>query len=272
MMYGVRLIHGSGDYGTSGMYAVDLVGGDSLGTNVASSTVYASATGEVEWKCADDVQVVVRTYDEAEDNYFVYAHLVDNSSLVLEHTFATGSVMGTLQYGSFTDDCGWSQQLNSVYHIHWMFEPAAGAFKVNNCTITLSDEKFHCGEQTIGGGGWITNMLVYNGTDDPTSPGMSGAPSFWDPLVAVIVNLVLSTANLIPAHNSASIMLTSFLNTAVLGLRLAWILIRGELNIQPLIYIVMFLIAVRIPMMVIWLVFWVIRVLRVIKQLVSPMG
>ena len=268
MMYGVRLIHGSGDYGTSGMYAVDLVGGDSLGTNVASSTVYASAAGEIDYVCADDVSVAVRTYNEATDDYFVYAHLLDNASLELETVFTSGQAIGALRYGTFDDSCGWAEQADSNYHIHLMFEPSGGAYKVGTYTVLLSDKKFHSGDKTYGAGDWIFNNYVHSGYDDPSGAG-SYVPSIWDNIVSGIVVFITGTGNLLPAHNSTSAILRGVMNTVVLFFRLTWILLRGNLNLAPIAVIALFLIGVRIPFWTIKLIFWGIRVFRLLKQSIA---
>jgi hypothetical protein len=49
-VYGPRGVHGSGEYGTSGMLAVDLVGGDDLAGSMFASA-FASDAGTVDYVC-----------------------------------------------------------------------------------------------------------------------------------------------------------------------------------------------------------------------------
>jgi len=268
MQYGPRLIHGSGDYGTTGMYAVDLVGGDSLGTNVASRNIYASALGTVDYVCDDDTSVAVRTVDEGADNTFVYAHLLTNANLVAEHEFAVGAVIGALRYGAFDDTCGWAEQAADIYHVHWMFEPASGTYAVGGYTILLSDGMFHTASTSIGSGGWIINNASGSGADDPGGTG-AFAPSIWDAVVGAISKFVNGIASLLPDHTSASALLGATFNTIMLFFRLVFVLVRGKLNLVPIVAILVYLFATRISQGAVWFVFWAIRVIRLLKQTIA---
>ncbi len=274
MMYGVRLVHGEGDYGTSGMYAVDLVGGPSLGSNVASSSIFASAAGTVDYVCADDHSTAIRTYDAVADNTFVYAHLIDNELLVLDQVFSTGNLIGALQPGTYDDDCGWTEQDPDIYHIHWMFEPADGLYRVGNYTIKLSDKKIHAGDKVYGAGSWILNDSSGTGYDNPGSTGSAGGtPNFWDGITRAIVLRAAKIADALPRPNTAVIStIHSAATTASLFFRLTWILVRGSLHLSFLWLIFGAIIAVRMAFLVPWLVMWVIRVVRQIKQTFSPVG
>jgi hypothetical protein len=261
------LIHGSGEYGTTGMYAVDLVGGDSLGTNIASPAVFASAAGTIDYVCTDDTSVAVRTHDDASDDTFVYAHLLDNANLEMDHSFAAGEQIGSLKYGAFDDTCGWAQQGPLIYHVHWMFEPSGGGYQVGGYTILLSDKKFHKGNAAIGSGGFIINLGSSGGVDDP--PPAVTVPSIWDNVVYAIVSVVKGVAALLPDHNSVSVILRGGLNAIVLFFRLAWLLLRGRLNLAPLAVIALFVLAFRVPYTVTWLIFWGVRVFRILKQTIA---
>lgn len=279
MQYGPRLVHGLGDYGTSGMYAVDLVGGDSLGTNVASDTIFASAAGTVDYVCTDGTSVAIRTHNSSSDDTFVYAHLLSNSNLTMSHVFAANAMLGALKHGGFSDTCGWAEQGPTIYHVHWMFEPSGGSYAVGGYTILLSDKKFHTSQGAIGSGGWLSNSSANPGTGTGTGTGADdpgGAtdivPSFWDPVVAAIVGFVTSTLALLPDHNSASVMLQGAFNAVVLFFRLTWVLVRGNLNLTPIMLIAGFLLLIRVPFAITWLVFFAIRVVRVLKQTFDLMG
>lgn len=273
MQYGPRLIHGSGDYGTSGMYAVDLVGGEAMGTNVASRNVWASARSTISVKCVDDLSVAIVTYDtNPGTNDFVYAHLLDNANLEIEQTFEIGQGVGALRYGSFSGDCGWADQGSTMYHIHWMFRPDdRGAFQVNQYTILLDDQKFHTATETIGAGGWIVNLIGPNG-DGPPGGENNWGTSVWDNIVTAAISMVNGVASLFPDHNSGAVFIVAAINSIDLMTRLAWVLVRSTLNLAPLALVIAYVIASRSFMAIVWLIFWGIRTFRVIKQAFTPGG
>lgn len=269
MQYGSRLIHGLGDYGTSGLYAVDLVGGDGLGTNVAGPYVYASWHGYVDYICNDETSKAAYIIDEVDGNQFVYAHLNAYTTLELEQAVNTGELLGTLRYGTFDDECGWAEQGDNNYHVHWMFEPSLGAYQVAGWTILQSDQKFHNASQAIGAGGWILNSPTANGVDDPTT---SPTPSFWDNVVHALVGFFGVVAGLFPPHNSTTSMLVGIRNVVTLVVRLAWVLLRGKLALSPIVGAALLLLAWRIPLNTIKIAWWCIRVWRQFKQAFNPTG
>lgn len=269
MMYGPRLIHGSGDYGTTGMNAVDWVGGTGMGTNVAPDLVYASQTGTVDYVCTDDTQKAIRTYNASTDDYFVYAHLKSNSNLVLDHVFSQGAGIGSLVHGTFDDSCGWAEQAATVYHVHWMFEPAGGAYAVAGCTLRFADKKWHCGDEVIGAGGWVTNTATGGGADDPAAVS---TPSIWDNIIGAFGQVLSWVIAKFPAHASTSQFLNIFVNTCILVFRLLWLLVRPSLNLVFFVSVLLALFAENLLFGIIWLIFWIIRVIRIIKQTIPVIG
>jgi len=161
MIYGPRGIHGEGDYSTTGMYAVDWVGGDNI-TNSAPAAAYASAAGTIDWVCSDGISVAVRITDGTDT--FVYAHLLDNANLVNGSAFSRGALIGSLKYGSFNDNCGWAQQDVNHYHIHWMFTPRNSHFQAESWILNFGDSQWHNGSAAVGTG------------DSIIGGGGSGAP------------------------------------------------------------------------------------------------
>jgi hypothetical protein len=282
MMYGIRGIHGSGDYGTSGMYAVDFVGGDNLGSNVASNIVYAAASGEIDYVCDDGTALAVRTYNSATGEYLLYAHLLDNSNLTIGHGFSQGQAMGALKYGTFNDTCGWAQQSANNYHLHFMFKPHSGAFQISSCTLLFSDEKFHCGDKVLGIGGWLIggggggqidpeDGGAGTGSDDPASgTGVvgEGAPSFWDNVIIAIITVIdRAVIKLLPEHTSPIQLFRVIFNGISLFFRLVYVLAKGNINLSTVFVLLLFVIAYRFIFWIIWLIFYVIRVVRLIKGL-----
>jgi len=106
-MYGTRGVHG-GAFGTSGMVAVDWVGGNDMGSNVMTDSIYASDSGTVDAVCEDGTSVGIRTYNSTTGEYFAYLHLTDNANLEEDHVFSRGAYIGALRHGSFDDTCGWA--------------------------------------------------------------------------------------------------------------------------------------------------------------------
>lgn len=271
MMYGIRAIHGLGDYGTSGMYAVDLVGGTSMGSGVAGPIVYAADGGTVDYVCNDDTTVAIRTHNGTTGDYFVYAHMLDNANLLIDHVFGHGGAIGTLKSGKFTDTCGWADQANSVYHLHFMFKPSNGSMKIAGYTLTFSDKKFHTADKAIGTGGWLAGGGGGGGgLDDPSAiHGSSGGFNFWDQFLLGIVTFVTGTSNLMPEHNSPTVFLHSVFNTIVLVMKLAWILLRNNINLGLTTFLLLSAFAVNGFTWIIYAIFWVIRVVRLIKQTIA---
>jgi hypothetical protein len=236
MLYGPRAVHGSGDYGTSGMLAVDLVSGDDLGASAAPPYAYASDSGTIDYICDDGTTVAVRTHNATTDDYFLYAHLLDNASLYIGSAFAHGQQLGSIKYGSFSDSCGWAEQQSDHYHVHWMFEPAGGAFAVENCTLYVSTKKFKCGSETIGTGGWLRGGGGYGvGVDDFTGGQAVLERTFWDYALDAFLLVFHDLKRLLPEHTPIPFVY-AIVGTLRMMLRVVWILHQsGTFNIFPLI-------------------------------------
>jgi hypothetical protein len=271
MQYGPRAIHGSGDYGTSGMYAVDLVSGEDLGTGAAPPTVYASDTGTVDYVCDDADSTAIRTYNATKDDYFIYAHLEDNSGLAIDHVFSRGAPIGRLVYGSFGDPgegCGYAVQADRHYHLHWMFEPANGSFRAENCILSFSTKKWTCGTQIVGTGQWLTGGGGSGGFDDPNGEFGPTTPTFFDYIILGVQNIVSSgIVSLLPEHNSPSVMLISIYNTAKLFLRVSFILLMGNFNVTPFLVMLGVVILFRIAIGVVWIFAYIMRTIKMIPGL-----
>lgn len=266
MQYGPRGIHGSGDYGTSGMYAVDLVSGEDLGTGAAPPFAYASNAGEVDYVCDDDVSVAIRTYNSTTDEYFIYAHLLDNSSLAIAHVFSRGGIIGKLKSGSFGESgegCGWANQQENHYHLHWMFEPAGGAFQAENCILSFSTKKWTCGTKVVGTGNWLTGGGGFGGFDDPNGELGPTTPTFFDYILAGMFDILTGgLISFLPEHNSMSFLLISIYNTAKLALRIAYVLFKGNLNVFPVVAMLGIAFAFRLLLAAVWVLLVVLRALK----------
>jgi hypothetical protein len=254
MLYGPRAVHGSGDYGTSGMLAVDLVSGDDMGASAAPPYVYASDAGEIDFVCEDDTTVAVRTHNADTGDYFLYAHLLSNENLESEVTFEQGELMGSLKYGTFDDDCGWAEQQPDHYHIHWMFVPANGAYQAEGCVLSIATKKWTCGTETIGTGGWIVGGGGFGvGEDDifagvsGTGVGVSNERSFWDYMLIGAVSVFdRGLLKLLPEHTSPTLAISIVFNIVTMVLQTAWVLVRFNINLGPLMACLIFAIGFRL--------------------------
>lgn len=261
VIYGPRGVHGSGDYSTSGMVAVDLVSGDDLGGSAASSAVYASVAGTIDFVCDDDTSVAVRLSGGSET--IIYAHLKDNENLTMSHSFEKGEYIGDLKYGSFDDDCGWAEQKDNHYHLHWMFTPASNAFRAENCILSTTTKKWTCGTQTIGIGGKLFGGG--GGPDGIDTPGnqTNQERSFWDGLLIAFVSIVDRGAlKLLPEHNSPTAILTGVINMVRMLFRLVWTLTKFNLNLGPIMALLILTIGAKVVFGVVWVAFAVLRTIK----------
>lgn len=241
LMYGPRGVHaagGGGSYAT-GFSAVDFVGGDDMGSGVASSSVYAVAGGTVDYVCADATTTLVRTADAGSNSYYIYAHLLDNANLAMGHSFARGSLLGSLKYGSFDDNCGWAEQTDKHYHLHFGFQPANNAMRLENCILNTSTGKWTCGTQTISTGQFLVGGGGVGTPGDDTGNSVS-QPGFFDYMLAGAVGVwdaaIVRNA---PAHITNQYIYVLY-NTVKLVLKLAYVLIYSNVNLTYLIAIVFF--------------------------------
>lgn len=265
-VYGPRGVHGSGDYGTSGMLAVDLVGGDDLPGSMFAA-VYASDAGEIDYVCDDGLSVAVRTYNATTGDYFLYAHLLDNANLVPEYEFAKNELIGSLKYGSFDDSCGWAEQQDDHYHVHWMFVPSGGYYQAEGCILDTSSQKWTCGTQTIGVGGKLYGGGGSgSGLDDPVETGTANNETgFWDYLLFGFVNIFdLGILKLLPSHNSPTEMINTMYNIIRIFLRVVWTLTRFNINLVPIMTLVLLTITFKLIMSAIYMVVAIVRSVKII--------
>ncbi len=236
--YGPRGVHGSGDYETSGMLAVDLVGGDGMGATSMPPYTYASDAGTIDYICDDDTSVAVRTHNDDTDDYFLYAHMLANDGLVMDAEFAQGALLGSLKYGSFDDTCGWAEQSSSQYHVHWMFVPSYGKMQVGSCILTVSSQVWQCGDETVRTGGYLVGGGGFSDLGDASGSTGAGSvvtdPTFWDYILTGFLSIAdHGILKLLPSHNPFEYTYMLF-NVIQLVFRLAWVLVESNINLGPL--------------------------------------
>lgn len=254
-MYGPRGVHGSGDYGTSGMLFVDLVSGDDMGVTAAPPYVYAADAGEVDYVCDDGVTVAVRTHNGDTGDYFLYAHMLDNANLVEAHAFTQGELIGTLKYGTFeggSPSCGWAEQHANHYHVHFGFVPSGGKYQIGSCILTISTQTWACGDETVRVGGYLVGGGGY--TTPGNSTGTSGAgtsvndPTFFDYVLAGVVGLVSRNIfSLLPSHQPFEYAYIAY-NSVEMFFRLVFVLVQSNVSLQWVFVVLLYALTIKITM------------------------
>ncbi len=273
VVYGTLGVHGEGEFGTSGMYAIDALVGADLGSNVASANVYASDAGTIDYVCNDGTSVAVRTYNAATGDNFLYVHLLDNEILIIGTAFSKGSAMGNLKFGTFSGNCGGAQQQAAHAHVHWMFNPKDGYFQAENCVISIATSKIMCsgseinpGEFLIGGGGDGTTLddIMPTTMDDLADRAAGGQMTFFDYLLLSTAQLADSTLlSILPEHTSQFGELQAMIqNSAIVILRIAYVLLVSNINVGPLMAILGFLLSFYILMSIIKSALSVIKIVK----------
>ena len=281
MQYGPRGVHGEGDYGTSNMVAVDLIGGDTLGPGIAGPEVYASDAGTIDYVCNDGTTVAVRTYNSTTGDYFLYAHLLDNAGLTVGQPFDRGQLIGSLKYGTFgsqTSGCGWAEQGDHIYHLHWMFTPRNGSFQAENCILYIADNRWVCngGSKLIGIGEYIAAIGGGSGTggDNPLttgtgtggtgSTGGTGQISFFDYLENAMLALIQWIVGVLPDHNTAWGIPAILLNMVKIILRIAFVLLKANFNLIPIFVLVGIAILYDTSFILVYIIVFVLRVIKLL--------
>ena len=267
MMYGPRGVHDAGGGGAyaEGFLAVDFVGGDDLGSGAASPKVYAADAGTVDYRCADGTSTLVRLHNEESGEYYIYAHLIDNANLVQDHEFSAGSFMGNLRYGTFDDNCGWAEQQDDHYHLHFGFEAEGNSFRMEDCILNTGTEKWNCGNRVVSTGGF----LVSNGAGGTGGSGSVNQPSFFDYFVAGVIDIYdTAILSILPDHQA--IEFTNVLyETVSMTVKLAQILVYSNVNLGPLVTIVGIAFGIK---MVLGLAEFVVFLFKAWKSLVPVLG
>jgi len=213
---------------------------------------------------------------------FLYNNLVDNENLVDNHSFAYGSVIGTLKHGTFVSTCGSELQSEQRWHLHWgFFLNSTGFFQAEGCILKYeaavsedynADEQeiWTCGTDSVAPGellkhyGNITDTgggVGYHGADE----GTSNDESFWTNLIAGIQGLFdLLIGNTLPDHNSAISFITPILNGVKIVARITWVLMRGNFNFVPAFTVLFAVFAMRGT---IALINGIVSIVRIIKSI-----
>lgn len=232
MMYGVRAVHAAGGGGAyaTGFEAVDFLGGDDMGAGVATNRVLAAATGEVDYVCQDSSTVTIRT-ETPTGEFYIYAHLLDNSSLIEGYTFYQGDTIGFLRYGTFDNTCGYANQQADHYHLHFGFKPASGSFQMQNCILSISTEKWTCGTEIVSPGNMLKN-LGSTLTEGDDASAYSNQMSFFDYLLMGGSQLVQTLLiDHLPDHESNAFLYAIY-NAVNVSVRIARVMVYQNISLS----------------------------------------
>jgi hypothetical protein len=198
-------------------------------------------------------------------------HLEDNANLSLSHEFGKNELLGSLVYGTFDDSCGWAEQQDDHYHIHWMFTPSGGHFQAEGCILDVASQKWTCGTQTVGIGGQLYGGGGSGtGIDDPVNVGgsVNKETAFWDYMLIGFVSIFdAGILKLLPQHNSPTEMIAALYNIVRIFLRVVWTLTRFNINLGPVMALIFIVIATKLLFGAIWFVFAILRAFKAIPTL-----
>lgn len=268
VQFGVLGIHNS-DFGLEGGKAVDLISGSDMGSGAANDWAYASVSGTVNYICNYGDTVAVRITGGGDS--FLYAHLLPNANLELDHSFSAGQKIGQLKHGTFTDECGNALQQDDHWHLHWGFLMSAGKFQAEGCFLTGAGPlaKWMCGNTETRPLGFLYHYGNIGTNPDPgtvgshTGTGAGGGPSFWDYFLEGTLGFVdyLFDASL-PEHNSnISDLADGVLSGVKIVFRISYMLLRGNLNLAPAFTLIVGAITIVMALRLIAFVFIVWRAL-----------
>jgi hypothetical protein len=207
--------------------------------------VYAVATGQVDYVCQDRTTTLVRTANTTTDDYYIYAHLLDNATLVEGYTFTQGGLMGSLKHGTFDDNCGWAEQTDQHYHLHFGFKPESSAFTMEGCVLGMTSKKWTCGSNTVSPGQFLKGGGGAPVPGDDDGGSLSENASFWDLALTGAVSMwdSLVVANM-PDHTTTQFLYVLY-NAIKIALKVTRVLIYSNLNLGPFFTVVIIGMAIK---------------------------
>lgn len=276
VQYGILGVHDA-DFGLdANTYgAVDLISGTDMGSGAANDSVYASVSGTITHICNYEDTRAVRLTGGGDT--FLYAHLLPNANLVIDHTFQAGQMMGTLAHGSFVDECGNAIQKDKHWHLHWGFAMSNNSFQAEGCILkgTSVVGAWQCGNTNVKVLGYLYHYGNIGVNPDTGTVGIhlgeaaGGGPSFWDYILpgfkGIFDALLL---NNLPEHSSAtSQLITPIMNGVKIVFRIAGVLLRGNLNLAPALGVVVLAISIKLTLTLITFAGYIWRIIKSIPFL-----
>lgn len=197
--YGLLGLHLYDAYGSNsypGWYAVDFIGGPFMGETGMPNAVYASTSGQITVLCTDDTQMGIRI------GIYQYLHLVPTTDLYTGKVVNQGNYLGTLITGDSDTNCGYTDQLEDNYHLHFGFKPV-WPMRFENYSLTY-ETFMDVHEGTLYEPGdnlyaeWLSDVdpdILPPGLPDDYNIGVYHGDSLWDGLVNGVVFAAINFAN-----------------------------------------------------------------------------
>jgi hypothetical protein len=197
-IYGTNGVH---DAGYFGMLAVDFVGVPGNMENMA----YASVGGTITYVCKDDINYGYLIDSDGFD--FLYLHLDPSAQppMPVGTVVTQGQPLGPMVSGSFHDRCGFADQQDTHYHLHFAFYNGV-TLVMDGYTLDFVSEKWTdtTDGSTISPGGSLTARWMTNAPPPEPWPGGNtpwDKANFWNMLLAWVQRRAEAARNLLPKHN-----------------------------------------------------------------------
>jgi hypothetical protein len=210
---------------------------------------------------------------------FLYGNLNQNENLELGHYFKAGEKIGHLRHGRFLERCGEAFQQDDRWNLFWGFEMNydTGKFQAEGCYLIKPigvvggpAPKWHCGNNEIAPLGFLYHYGNIGTNPNPGSVpshmmgGNGGGPSFWayflEGTKGLFDALFLSA---LPEHDTQLNQMFNGVFTSVkVVFRIAYMMMRGNLNVLPAIGFIFIGIAFAFAMRAIWVVIFILRFIK----------
>lgn len=131
---------------TPSWLAVDFISDGQVKRGQADGSLLAAESGVIDWKCSPawgEKTAAIRVGE------LMYTHLVNAGDLYVGRSLAQGELIGTLQAGSFDENCGVARQGDWQYHLHLGF-PATRTLEIEGWVLNTRTHKFTRGDETRG--------------------------------------------------------------------------------------------------------------------------
>lgn len=239
-------VHGNGDYGLDGWYAIDWVSGTDYGDDFAPNALYASQSAEISYVCRGSVNVAIRAGN------FLYSHLVDNAYLEVGNQVVRGSPIGSLVSGTFSDNCGWASQMGTHYHVHWMFRPTNNHIAIENWVLDVrTGDWTNSRTGTVKRTGdyffaeWAGETVAPGDPHEPPTGPIGAGDSIWDGILTGLKSFIESILPRFPEPKGQAIGIT-VLRVAGAIIRVFYVLVSSRFKMGTTI-MVLTLIAIFEP-------------------------
>jgi hypothetical protein len=197
MWLGPRGTHACG-FGLNSWSANDWVSDGNTSEGRAPDVVYTSQAGAISYICKGDINEAVRIGN------FVYEHLRPGNYQIGDQ-YAQGEPLGNLVHGSFSESCGWAQQSDANFHVHWC-SPTGDWTNIEGWSYNYDTACWSRGEESVCIGDYMTASGGSNGGNpDPGGGSDGGGGNLWTLILNGVTKLVAWLVYKFPDHNEIGI-------------------------------------------------------------------